>query len=295
MSVVNMNQFFLHKFLGLPAAKPRVWIDLSSAASKRAGLAMHSPGRKVLKWAVKVLGWLAWLPIEKIIRGPVKRFEELDGHDVMEKIFSRVERVDRVEKDEGCLAAKNAKGAKKIEYLTLYMGNDSAKTKLTVMVKCFNAYPPTEGCPQRGCPSRGEAQRRRERRDCLIIKLGRTESAAEAIRNEVKALTKLADTPLKGQVPVVVGEVESYGIWTWSMQSVVPKGKSPVRIQREHREFLEELKKAGLSHGDFAPWNCSIVGGKLYVWDWEDAGSWEAGKDETWFKGQVKKLLGIDA
>ena len=35
-----------HRFLGLPAAKPRVWIDLSSAASKRAGLAMHSPGRK---------------------------------------------------------------------------------------------------------------------------------------------------------------------------------------------------------------------------------------------------------
>ena len=276
-----------HRFLGLPAAKPRVWMDLSSAASKRAGLAMHSPGRKVLKLAVKVLGWFAWMPIEKIIRGPLKRFEELDGYDVMERIFSRVEW------DGRCLAAKNEKGAKKIEYLTLYMGNDSAKTKLTVMVKCFNAYPPTEGCSQRGCPSRGEAQRRRERRDCLIIKLGRTEAAADAIRNEVKALTKLADTPLKGQVPVVVGEVGSEGEWTWSVQSVLPKGKSPVRMQKEHREFLEELKKAGLSHGDFAPWNCSIVGGKLYVWDLEDAGEWIEGKDEAWFKKQVRDLLGI--
>ena len=272
-----MKVLSTHRFLGLPAEKPRVWIDLSSTASKRAGLAMHSPGRKVLKLAVKVLGWFAWLPIEKIIGGPIKRFDELEGHEIIEKVVDD-------------LAAKNAKGAKNIEWLTLYMGNDSAKTKLTVMVKCFNAYPPTEGCPQRGCPSRGETQRRR---DCLIIKLGRTEAAADAIRNEVKVLRKLADTPLKGQVPVVVGEVGSEGEWTWSVQSVLPKGNSPVRMQKEHREFLEELKRAGFSHGDFAPWNCSIVGGKLYVWDWEDAGEWIAGKDEAWFKKQVRDLLGI--
>ena len=252
-----------HRFLGLPAAKPRVWIDLSSAKSKRAGLAMHSPGRKILRWAVKVLGWFAWLPIAKIIRGPIKRFEELDGSEIIEKAV-------------GDLAAKNAK---KIEWMTLYMGNDSEKTKLTVMVKLFNA----------------ETQRRRERRDCLIVKLGRTSEAAEAIRNEVDVLKKLAGTTLCAQVPVVIGEVGGEGKWTWSVQSVLPRGRSPVRIQKEHYEFLDELKKTGLSHGDFAPWNCSIVGGKLYVWDWEDAGPWVEGKDEAWFKGQVKNLLGIDA
>lgn len=255
-----------HRFLGFPAAKPRVWIDLSSAASKRAGLAMHSPGRKVLKWAVKVLGLFAWLPIEKIIRGPIKRFEELDGSEIIEKAVDD-------------LAAKGAKIAKKIEWMTLYMGNDSAKTKLTVMVKVSNA----------------ETQRRRERRDCLIVKLGRTPEAAEAIKNEAVILKQLEDTELRVQVPVVDGDIGQYGIWTWSIQSVLPKGKSPVRLQREHYEFLGELKQLGISHGDFAPWNCSIVGGKLYVWDWEDAGPWVDGKDETWFKGQVKKLLGIDA
>lgn len=264
-----------HRFLGLPAAKPRVWIDLTSAKSKMAGLSMHSPGRKVLKWAVKILGWFAWLPIEKIIRGPVKRFDELPGSEVMERIFSRVECVDRVEKDGKCLAAKNAKGTKKIEYLTLYMGNDSAKTKLTVMVGL----------------SRSEELKLKSE---MIVKLGRTEAAAEAIRNEVKVLKKLADTPLKGQVPVVVGEVESDGIWTWSMQSVLPKGKSPVRMQKEHHAFLEELRRIGISHGDFAPWNCSVVGGKLYVWDWEDAVPWIEGKDEAWFKKQVRELLGYE-
>lgn len=252
-----------HLFLGLPTLKPRVWIDLSSAKSKRAGLSMHSPGRKVLRWAVKVLGWFAWLPIEKILRGPVKRFDELDGHEVIERVVDN-------------LAAKDAK---KIEWMTLYMGNDSAKTKLTVMVKLFNA----------------ETQRRRERRDCFIVKLGRTPEAEEAIRNEDNALKRLMASPLCAQVPVVQRDVGTEGVWTWSVQSVLPKGRSPVRLKKAHFEFLSKLKQIGISHGDFTPWNCSIVGGQLFVYDWEDAGPWVDGKDESWFKGQVKKLLGIDA
>ena len=240
-----------HRFLGIPAAKPRVWIDLSSASSKRAGLAMHSPGRTVLKWAVKIMGWFAWLPIEKILRGPVKRFDELDGHDVIEI----------------------AVGAP-IEYLTLYMGNDSAKSKLTVLVRV-----------------RDERGRMRD----VIVKLGKTPEAGVAIRNEVDVLKKLMTSPLCAQVPVVQGDMGNAGVWTWSVQSVLPKGRSSVRLQREHYEFLDELKKLGISHGDFAPWNCSIVGGKLFVYDWEDAGPCEDGLDEAWFKGQVKKLLGIDA
>ena len=245
-----------HRFLGLPAAKPRVWIDLSSMASKRAGLAMHSPGRKVLRWAVKVLGWFALLPIEKVLHGPVKRFDELDGHEVIERIV------------EGW--------SRRVEYLTLYMGNDSVKTKLTVLV---------------GMSRSGESKSKGN----VIVKLGRTPEAGEAIRNEVAILRRLETTNLRPQVPAVCGDVGTFENWTWSMQSVLPKGKSPVRMQKEHYEFLEELKKLGISHGDFAPWNCSIVSGKLFVYDWEDVGPWEEGKDESWFKGQVKKLLGIDA
>lgn len=252
-----MNKHSSRKFLGLPAAKPRVWIDLSSVASKRAGLAMHSPGRKVLRWAIKVLGWFAWLPIEKILRGPVKRFDELDGCEVIGKIVEGVSR------------------SRTIEYLTVYMGNDSAKTKLTVLVRL-----------RRSDESKSKSSE-------VIVKLGRTAEAAEAIRKECEALKRLESTSLCAQVPVVHGEVGGEGVWSWSVQSVLPKGKSPVRMQKEHYEFLEMLKKVGMSHGDFAPWNCSIVGGKLYVWDWEDAGPWEEGKDEAWFKGQVKKLLGI--
>ena len=275
-----------HKFLGLPSTKPRVWVDLSSTASKRAGLAMHSPGRKVLRWAVKVLGWFAWLPIEKIIRGPIKRFEELDGHEVIERIVEGDSR------------------SRRVEYLTLYMGNDSAKTKLTVMVclsrvehvdhveigeeeRCFR----NEKSTRSTCSTRLKKTMPRY----VIVKLGRTPEAAEAIKNEAAILKRLEDTALRTQVPVVIGDVGHDGIWTWSAQTILPRGKSPVRLQKEHYEFLEALKRIGISHGDFAPWNCSIVGGKLYVWDWEDASSWFEGKDEAWFKNQVKKLLGIDA
>ncbi len=271
----------MHRFLGLPSPKPRVWIDLSSAASKRAGLAMHTPGRKVLKWAVKVLGWFAWLPIEKMVHGPIKRFDELDGHEVIGKAIDD-------------LAAKNAKFAKKIEWITLYMGNDSAKSKLTVLVKVLTQrHRGTEISsdspnPLRLCDSVLNTNE-------IILKLGRTDKAAEAIREEVDVLKRLMMTPLCAQVPVAIGDVGHDGAWTWSAQSVLPKGKSPVRMQKEHYVFLDELRRAGLSHGDFAPWNCSIVDGKLYVWDWEDAGQWVEGKDESWFKKQVKGLLGIDA
>lgn len=243
-----------HNFLGLPAANPRVWIDLSSAKSKRAGLAMHSPGRKVLRWAVKVLGWFAWLPIEKILRGPVKRFDELDGHEMIERIVECWSR------------------SRRVEYLTLYMGNDSVKTKLTVLVRL----------------SRSDESKSKGN---VIVKLGRTPEAGEAIRNEAAILKRLETTNLHSQVPVVCGEVETFENWTWSVQTVLPKGKSPVRMQKEHYEFLDELKKLGISHGDFAPWNCSIVGDQLFVYDWEDAGPWVEGKDESWFENRVRELL----
>lgn len=246
-----------HRFLGLPASKPRVWIDLSSVASKRAGLSMHSPGRNVLKIAVKVLSWFAWLPIEKIVRGTVKRFDELDGHEMIEKVVC-------------CYFRANGKI---VEFLTLYMGNDSAKSKLTVKLRMLDE----------------EGKTSEE-----IVKLGRTTEAAEAITNEVTILKKLAYTSLCAQVPTVIGEIGHERIWTWSVQTVLPKGKSPTRMQKEHFAFLDALRKAGISHGDFAPWNCSIYCGKLYVWDWEDAEPWVEGKDENWFRRQVKDLLGVE-
>ena len=278
-----------HKFLGLPAVKPRVWIDLSSAASKRSGLVMHSPGRKILRLAVKVLGWFAWLPIERIVRGPIKHFDELDGSEAIEKVVDDL----------------TAKNAKKIEWMALYMGNDSVKTKLTVLV-CLGRAERVDRVENVGdnlgheisaqaTISTRSIRSTRLKPTCVIVKLGKSPEAAGAIKNEVAVLKRLENTKLAGQIPRVIGDIGHDGIWTWSVQSVLPKGSSPVRMQKEHYDFLEALKEAGLSHGDFAPWNCSIVDGKLYVWDWEDAGSWVEGKDEFWFKKQVKGLLGIDA
>lgn len=238
-----------HKFLGLPAYKPRVWVDLGSTASKRAGLAMHRPGRKVLQWAVKILGWFAWLPIEKILRGPVKRFEELDGSELIEEMINEP-----------------------IEFITYYMGNDSAKSKYTILIQTKSGK-------------------------SYIAKLGKTPEAGAAIRHEAEVLKELVvKVPsISYQIPIMIDEVGSKVNWTWSVQTVLPKGKSPVKLQEEHHEFLAMLKRAGISHGDFAPWNCSIVDGRLVAWDWEDAGPYVEGKDESWFKKQVHDLLGVMA
>lgn len=238
-----------HEFLGLPSYKPRVWVDLSSTASKRAGLLMHRPGRKVLQLAVKILGWFAWFPIEKLLKGPVKRFDELDGFELIEKMIDEP-----------------------IEFITYYMGNDTAKSKYTILIQTKSG-------------------------DKYIAKLGKTPEAGAAIRHEAEALKELVvKVPsISYQIPVMVGDVGSEENWTWSVQTVLPKGRSPVRLQKEHYEFLEVLKTAGLSHGDFTPWNCSIVDGQLVAWDWEDAGPYVEGKDEAWFKKQVHDLLGVMA
>ena len=152
------------------------------------------------------------------------------------------------------------------KFVTIYLGNGSEKSKLTIKARLKSG------------------------RD-VIVKLGNTRAAAGAIRNEWEALKKLQVSGSGFLVPEVIGDVRSMKEWTWSVQTVLPRGKSPNRLQKEHFEFLEKLRAVGVSHGDFTPWNCSIYNGKLLVWDWEDAGSFVDGKDVAWFKKQVKELL----
>ena len=154
-----------------------------------------------------------------------------------------------------------------VEFATIYTGNGTEKSKFTLKVRLSN------GADQ-------------------IVKAARTSGGKDAIAHEAEILKRLGG--MNGQTPILI-DIESQGEWLFSRQSVLPKGRSPVHLQKEHFAFLDELNKLDISHGDFAPWNCSVVDGKLYVWDWEDAGPWVEGKDEAWFKSQVKNLLGIDA
>ncbi len=186
--------------------------------------------------------------------------------------------------------------------MTIYLGNGSEKSKLTIKARLESG------------------------RD-VIVKLGNTRAAGQAIRNEVRVLNLLREKSIGQsvnqsirqsvyfslQIPRVIGEVGQMGAWTWSVQTVLPRGKSPNQLQKEHFEFLAKLKELGISHGDFTPWNCTIIkrnllalssqsvnqsigqsDNVLVAWDWEDAGTWQACKDEYWFRGQVRKLLGIN-
>lgn len=156
------------------------------------------------------------------------------------------------------------------KFITIYLGNGSEKSKLTIKAHLQSG------------------------RD-VIVKLGNTRAAAGAIRNEWEALKKLQVSGFGLQVPETIGEVGCEGKWIWSVQTVLPRGESPNHLQMEHFVFLEKLKEVGISHGDFTPWNCAIVDGRLVVWDWEEAGSWVEGKDDEWFKKQVRELLGVES
>lgn len=152
-------------------------------------------------------------------------------------------------------------------FATIYVGNGTANGKFTVKIRKRD----------------GTAE---------IVKIARTAGGKAAIAHEADILKRL--NGMGGQTPVFLGR-ERQGDWLIARQSVLPRGRSPLRLQQEHFAFLDELRERGLAHGDFTPWNCSIVKGRLLVWDWEAAGPFVAGKDENWFRGQVKKLLKGDA
>lgn len=150
------------------------------------------------------------------------------------------------------------------DFATIYVGNGSLRAKFTLKVRMRDGS--TE-----------------------IVKAARTPGGREAIEHEVEILKRLDG--MDGRTPVFLG-MERQGDWLIARQSALPTGRSPVRLQAEHLAFLDELKCLGLSHGDFAPWNCAIVKGQLVVWDWEEAGQYVEGKDASWFRKQVRDLLG---
>ncbi len=225
-----------HRYLRLR----RTWVDCSSSESRRSGVLLYRPGRKLLRGGVWLLSKMTWFPWP----GNATFAEILPGFDLEKALGTAV------------------------DFATIYTGNGSQKSKYTLFAQCSDG-------------------------DAVIIKLGCTIDAKEAIRNECTVLRALQDcgvADLTGRVPVCLSE-GAQGKWNWSAQSVLPRGESPNSLRQEHRDFLEMLKRAHISHGDFTPWNCSIVDGRLVVWDWEDAHTWREGEDETHFKCQVERLL----
>ena len=289
-------QLLVHKYFRLR----RTLIDCSSAESRREGVLLYRPGRKWLRLLVVSCQWLVvsdfWFRIlcfglRMIGKLNLKTFDEiLPGFDL--------------EKALGC----------EVEYATIYTGNGSERSKYTLMVKLVGAT--VLSCPRSagtaaapadapcGLTSFGSLETSFSLATAvqrIVVKVGNTKGAAEAIKQECEALSRLSKVEaLRSCVPVLLEEGSQTG-WTWSAQTVLPRGYSPNKLQQEHFEFLEKLSRVDreigrewvLCHGDFTPWNCSIVNGKLVVWDWEDAHWGEKGEDEAWFKKQVEELLGV--
>ena len=153
----------------------------------------------------------------------------------------------------------------KVKYVTIYTGNGSARSKYTLKAKMDDGTDRS-----------------------LVVKAARTAGGGAAIEHEAHVLRELDG--MDGRVPRLLAEGRQ-GAWTWSAQSELPAGESPVVMGPAHREFLEALKAKGYSHGDFAPWNCAIAKGRLVVWDWEEAHDYVAGEDERHFAHQVQTLL----
>lgn len=137
--------------------------------------------------------------------------------------------------------------------------------------------------------------------DYFFLKYAHTPLAVKNVRNEHEVLQRIADLAF---VPRVLDFVEADGavlLKTSVVQgNAVSAGLTPVVLnmldQLAERPVGEKADPSdglryGFAHGDFCPWNMVQQGGKVFVYDWEMAGTFPLGYDLFTYIFQTAFLL----
>lgn len=120
----------------------------------------------------------------------------------------------------------------------------------------------------------------------------------EGLEHERQVLTSLATVPLERiAVPEVLAHLEWNGCSVLVLAPLPAPGRADRPFGPAELAALAELARLGdvlgtgpiPVHGDFAPWNCAVLGDRLALWDWEET---RAGLPfEDLFHWQVQRLL----
>ncbi len=287
-----------HCFMGLPATLPRIWIDLSTPRSRVSGLNVHRPGRWFMRAAVWGIKLLARFTSCLVVPGLyVTVHSKTRGHSSNSVL--------------DCAAAAILHEA--IQFLTLYSGSIDQKRKITVRLclqsgrqviakvadtaagkaavlqesaalKWLSATEVASQVPQiLGEPFEENGAMVQFQ---SLLPDGRYMSALgpahlqflKALRNKSRQQMALKDIPLYRALQ----KTDIFRRGMEARQDSLPLSGfagaisscdllEMVRCLKENEETLLEV---GFSHGDFAPWNCSLSTAsspQLFVYDWEDA------------------------
>jgi hypothetical protein len=188
----------------LPSSQPRIFIPLASKRVRNSGLDFHSPGSLRRKaWLWGAKG-LSSIGITAHLRNKTVAF------------FTAGSQMD----GEGSLKHWiSRRTGWSVDEMVVYAGSESPARKITALGLSSDC------CRQ------------------IVARIGDTDLAAAAIRQEAAALHVLAHSPLAGSVPALIAEGE-YGPYVIQLQSCLPKVRGQCRtLSNAHIGFLSALSR----------------------------------------------------
>lgn len=283
---------------GLPARQPRIFLDLTSRFSRRAGLRMHVPG----SWLVRVKVTLAAILSEFGITWPFSRFR-VTFFSQRKYTPDLVKRTETVFQDN-------------VSIVTLYAGSIDVKRKMTAAMTMRSGrqivlkLPDTiEGeqairCETAVLQSLDESVLKDSIPRILMVEeeggyrcQWQSGLPPECVWMQSDELTVVHLAFLKqmarmGTVRIPLGEVPLFR----SIQERVKRLEEHETVSQndqsstagDEESYSELLRvvhylceqessqvECGLSHGDFTPWNMRVSSGqeqpRIFVYDWEDS------------------------
>jgi hypothetical protein len=291
----RLRSFSSKRLLGIPAANPRIWMDLASANSRRAAFEMHRPGRFRARLFLMLLkAWSRfspWMPISGrlvtiYVRGSAPAF--LD--EPVRRLFGE-----------------------SIRYSTLYSGSDAPERKITA---CLKLQSGREIIAKIADTDAGREAIQREfdtlewlKRETSVSGsvpacLGSVEQGALYVQFQTAIPKGRYDSQLRDEHRRFLNELyltsrravklRELPLYQRLAQTMASDGnREAQKIFRYLSDRGDATIQSAFAHGDFAPWNCVLANNQLYVYDWEASDRLApAGLDVFHFLYRQARLIG---
>lgn len=269
LETLQITDFTWQEHALLPAMRPRIAIPLRPTKALRAGLALHRPGRRVARAAVRILSTLAGLGITLPLRQRVVRI----GYSCRLQAPSQ--------------ASDNLPFPRNLT--SVYMGVPGPRRK-TVLLRCSE-----QGHPEVISKSATSVQGREK-----VLKEARTLQllASTALRQYAPRLISCRNTEYEAQFiqeyiksdrvhsrtkrELILGFLLALGrvnhrqitLKEWRLgllgNNALTCAASIEMAAEICASKTDRLVHTSYVHGDLAEWNTRVRNGKLIVFDWED-------------------------
>ena len=186
----------------MPPHRPRIFLPLASKKVRSAALNFHVPGSLIGRTYLRNAKWLNSIGITFHLRRVTVAFYSIESQ------------MDHAGSLRDCVSQMIGWP---VDEMVVYGGSESPASKISALALSAD------------CHSQ------------VVVKIGDTDEASAAIRNESATLSILAQSPLASVVPVLIAEHE-WGPYSIQVQSYLPKRSRQCKsLTNAHMDFLSEL------------------------------------------------------